>query len=89
MGPDYIGPAVDHFQEISAQYPEVIADLLSDSHVCVADRCPGPLYPEHGSCSNSEGCHTFCVRTCDDSATEDVELAVAVVLSMLISISQI
>ncbi|CAN0138226.1 unnamed protein product [Ectocarpus fasciculatus] len=22
MGPDYIGPAVDHFQEISAQYPE-------------------------------------------------------------------
>ena len=23
MGPDYIGPAVDHFQEISAQYPEV------------------------------------------------------------------
>ena len=23
MGPDYIGPAVDHFQEITAQYPEV------------------------------------------------------------------
>ena len=23
MGPDYIGPAVDHFQEISYQYPEV------------------------------------------------------------------
>ncbi|CAN0074931.1 unnamed protein product [Laminaria digitata] len=22
MGPDYIGPAVDHFQEITAQYPE-------------------------------------------------------------------
>ncbi|CAB1104948.1 LHCP [Ectocarpus sp. CCAP 1310/34] len=22
MGPDYIGPAVDHFQEISAQFPE-------------------------------------------------------------------
>lgn len=23
MGPDYIGPAVDHFQEISAKYPQV------------------------------------------------------------------
>ena len=23
MGPDYIGPAVDHFQEITYQYPEV------------------------------------------------------------------
>ena len=23
MGPDYIGPVVDHFQEITAQYPEV------------------------------------------------------------------
>lgn len=23
MGPDYIGPAVDHFQEITAQYPQV------------------------------------------------------------------
>lgn len=28
MGPDYIGPAVDHFQEITAQYPQVI-DVLS------------------------------------------------------------
>jgi hypothetical protein len=25
MGNDYIGPAVDHFQEITAQYPEVSA----------------------------------------------------------------
>ena len=23
MGTDYIGPAVDHFQKITAQYPEV------------------------------------------------------------------
>ena len=28
MGPDYIGPAVDHFQEISYQYPEVNAGLI-------------------------------------------------------------
>eukprot|EP00737_Agarophyton_chilense_P005619 gb/GEZJ01008896.1/.p1 GENE.gb/GEZJ01008896.1/~~gb/GEZJ01008896.1/.p1 ORF type:complete len:244 (-),score=26.37 gb/GEZJ01008896.1/:635-1309(-) len=28
MGPDYIGPAVDHFQEISAQYPEFWAFSL-------------------------------------------------------------
>ena len=28
MGPDYIGPAVDHFQEISAQYPEVSETLV-------------------------------------------------------------
>ncbi|CAN0235890.1 unnamed protein product [Ectocarpus sp. 6 AP-2014] len=28
MGPDYIGPAVDHFQEISAQFPEFWAFSL-------------------------------------------------------------
>ena len=34
MGPDYIGPAVDHFQEISAQYPEVriTSSLLLRAH---------------------------------------------------------
>ena len=34
MGPDYIGPAVDHFQEITAQYPEARAfDLtICDVH---------------------------------------------------------
>ncbi|CAB1118530.1 LHCP [Ectocarpus sp. CCAP 1310/34] len=28
MGPDYIGPAVDHFQEISARFPEFWAFSL-------------------------------------------------------------
>ena len=34
MGPDYIGPAVDHFQEITAQYPEVRAfDLTNCTYI--------------------------------------------------------
>ena len=33
MGPDYIGPAVDHFQEITAQYPEVRAFDLTVCYV--------------------------------------------------------
>lgn len=60
MGPDYVGPAVDHFQEISAQYPEVRTwhFHFSERGTCIdfhepwarmTERCTAHLsvYPRH------------------------------------------
>lgn len=34
LGNDYIGPAVDHFQEITARFPQVISDIVTSFLLC-------------------------------------------------------
>lgn len=54
MGPDYIGPAVDHFQEITAQFPQFwVASLLAIAfieynQIQTAFETPDPITGEGG-----------------------------------------